>query len=214
MSSKSRFTIIFVAAFFLCLAILLKWYRGSENPLSAQEIDHYIDQIALEQGEVLAFLDIPTNREFLETDDGAPFFVVNLFKFAQRVQDPEDASQFVSGKEAFDRFTAKVIPIWLKRGGHPVFASKFVAPAYGNWDYISVVRYRSRRDYAEMLVDEDYLAALPLRLAASVENERAKMAGNPVPIPVALLLLCLVLSALLVLLLVRGSYRARATVQP
>lgn len=189
---------------FLCMLVyFLAWYRGPAEPLTRPEIVQYLAQLEDQPSEALAFLDVDQIRGFLQNDDGAPFYMVNLFKFAGEVPNPNNPQELLSGKELFDLFSRSMLPIWARHGSHPVFASSFTTTAYGEWNFVSIVRYRSRRDFAEVQTDADFLAVLPLRIAAALENERFKVAGNPIPLPLVLLLVIMVLGGLLITLLVR-----------
>lgn len=186
--------------YLLLLVYFFVWYRGPTNVLTNQEIEQYLAQLETQPSEILAFLDIDQTSKFLHSDDGAPFYMVNLFKFAGEVPSLIDSQGRLTGKEFFDLFTRSMLPIWTRHGSHPSFASALTTTEYGEWNFVSIVRYRSRRDFAEVQTDANYLAALPLRIAATRENERFKVAGNLIPLPLILLLVIMVLAGLLITL--------------
>ncbi len=187
-----RFLTPAILVFFIGIALLtacLNWYRGSGLPLSETEQHDYLDQLSQQSGEIARFLDIETTKKFLQSDDGRGFYVLNLFRFNDKAIYEGKENQNISGQEAFNKFSQKVIPLWLAKGSHPIFASSFKQKGYNDWDFVSLVRYRSRRDFIAIQTSDELLAALPDRIAASKDNLRIRISGNQLPIVVALLLL-------------------------
>lgn len=177
----------------LILIVIFIWYRGGQAPLSEEEQADYLAQIEQITGPAKAFVDLNANRELMRTDDGKPFYVINVFKFRELADYGATAPAGISGVDAFKTFRAAVLPIWIKNGTHPVFSSTLSDQFVNEWDMVSVVRYRSRRDYMEVQTDSDYLAILPHRLASAEANIRLKLPGINVPAPVTLLLFGLLL---------------------
>ncbi|MVF12166.1 hypothetical protein FT643_08410 [Ketobacter sp. MCCC 1A13808] len=183
--------LIFVAGF-------AAWYRGSINPLSVEEQDYFLQQLSQQKGAVAAFLNPEEARHFMATDDGRGFYVINAFKFNDQAQYAEALSPALTGTEAFNKYTRQLAPIWLSAGTHPLFSSTLGRRGYSDWDFVSVVRYRSRRDYFTIQTSEAFLAAIPDRIAATKANFRIKIAGNQMPLPILLLLIIIILLAGLV----------------
>ena len=81
-ASRIRWVVIVLiyAAFHL-------WYGGNGRPLTADEVDHYVERAV----EVLGPDAEGRFREFASTDDGKQFVMVNLNKYRER---PEGNRQF------------------------------------------------------------------------------------------------------------------------
>jgi|GEM_PF-1344053 len=162
------------------------WYAPGDA-LSTAEREIYMQRLNETDPELRAFLDPEALDEFMAMDDGRAFFVINLFRFNDFVTISEGASQRISGREAFTRFTQAAVPFWLRFGTHPVLATGQSDTFSEDWDLVSVVRYRSRRDFMEIQTHSDYHAMLPFRLSATEENIRLKLPGTIVPPPILLL---------------------------
>lgn len=167
--------IIAVIAALLMLTTAL-WYRIGGSPLTEAEVNSYmqrVDELPPITRDFLQGLDVAT---FMRADDGKPVHVVNLFQL-----NPD------SGEQALDRFSRAMLPLWLKKGGYPVFSMPVASPsAVQPWEFISVVRYRSRRDFMEVVLDQAYSQALPDRQAATQLNVRVVSSGNEFPRPLSL----------------------------
>jgi len=114
--------------------------------------------------------------------------------------DDETGAPRRTGVEALQQFAREVVPLWLAHGSHPVFTSTLGETLDGDWDFVSVVRYRSRRDFAAIQTSDAFVVrALPHRMAATERNLRVKVAGNAVPllggmVSVVMLLACSLIS--------------------
>ncbi len=66
------------AGLVLVFVLFLGWYRGGGNPLTSDEVDDIVSAIAAVAPAESGF---PARvRAFAETDDGKPFYVVNIVK--------------------------------------------------------------------------------------------------------------------------------------
>jgi hypothetical protein len=168
------------------------WYQGSKSPLTTQEQSAYMVRVSVLQESTQGFLNAAAIKEFLSTDDGRPFFVINLFKFRPRAAYADGRESTATGANAFQQFSQAVMPVWLRRGTHPVFFTEPNASTKNDWDLVSVVRYRSRRDYVDIITDAAFLDALPHRLAAAERNIRIQLPGTIIPNPLVVLFIALV----------------------
>jgi hypothetical protein len=184
-----------IAASLLMAAVLAGfyiWYQGNSSPLTSQEQSAYMARVSALQELTQGFLDAAVIEEFLSTDDGRSFFVINLFKFRPHAVYADGRESAATGANAFKQFSQAVMPVWLSRGTHPAFFTEPTASIKNDWDLVSVVRYRSRRDYVEIITDAAFLAALPHRLAAAERNIRIQLPGIIVPNPLLALFAMLV----------------------
>lgn len=165
-----------------CLAFAA-WYRGSRAPVSAEEILDFERAIAELDGPSRAFFDGLDASAFLRADDGEAFYAVNLLRLRDRALPVPGEATARSGAEALQEFSRRVLPIFARHAGHPVFASR-PPPSPGAPEQVTVVRYRSRRDWMSIVTSEAYLDALPHRLAAVEEGTRLTLSGRQLPAPI------------------------------
>ncbi|WP_109354520.1 hypothetical protein [Sphingorhabdus sp. EL138] len=101
----------------------------------------------------------------LPNDDGKEFYAVNL---ETRAKGPE-------AEEAEARYGEIVIPLLLKRGGHPVFISERAGLMLGKYgervDRVAVVRYRSLRDLLDMIGGERMVEGNKFKTASLAHTE-------------------------------------------
>jgi uncharacterized protein (DUF1330 family) len=180
------------AASALLLVVLLWLYACSQNPLNAEEVDRYIERIEAQTQNPGGRHDIPALRRFLDSDDGNPFYTVNLYEFREQAQYLEDPPHRGSGQEAFARFSEVMLRLLASRASHPIFGSQWSDIASSDWDRIVIVRYRSRRDIAEIFASPEFAEASAHKWAALERNDRMLVQGLHIPelhIPAILLLL-------------------------
>ena len=130
-------------------ALFWLWYCGVKGRLSKDEVEIFISSFEAKGLSESALLNI---REFLEQDDGREFFMVNLLQ----IKSPKRESQkLLMGY--FKKFMSGMIP----RGGHPLFLAKAAARNIenlncehaDNWSSVGIIRYRSRRDFAQIVLN-------------------------------------------------------------
>ena len=151
------------------IAGFLAWYTGPGTPLTPDEITRYVDAASTLDEPERSFLLAPTTLAFLEADDGAPFYAVNLFK--------------LRAPSELDAFSRAVMPLWLARGAHPVLVGRDVSRTAGEWERLTIVRFRSRRDWMEIAADPRFGAALRHRIAAAEANLRLTVSAWLIPTP-------------------------------
>jgi hypothetical protein len=156
--SKSRRRLIAAlsAVFAVLLLVLLWWYAFNQSALSAEEVDRYIERIEAHAQNPGGRHDMPELRRFLDSDDGRAFYTVNLYEFHERAQYLADQPHQASGQEAFARFSEVMLRLLAKRASHPILGSVWADIASSGWDRIVVVRYRSRRDIAEIFACPEF----------------------------------------------------------
>jgi len=186
-----RLVLISSAASALLLVALLWTYAWSQNPLSADEVDRYIERIQAQTQNPGGRHDIPELRRFLDSDDGNPFYTVNLYEFREQAQYRDDTPHGGSGREAFARFSEVMLRLLASRASHPIFGSQWADIASSGWDRIVIVRYRSRRDIAEIFASPEFAEASAHKWAALQRNDRMLVQALHIPefhIPAILLL--------------------------
>jgi uncharacterized protein (DUF1330 family) len=185
--------IVGLAALSSILLVGLLWvYAGKQTPLSSEEVDRYLEQITSQTQVPGGRHDIPELRRFLESDDGRPFYTVNLYEFHERAQYLGDQADEASGREAFERFSEVMLRLLARRSSHPIFGSEWADSASSGWDRVVIVRYRSRRDIAEVFASPDFAEAGAHKWAALKRNDRMLVRALHIPelhVPLATLAL-------------------------
>lgn len=168
----------------LVLALVIAYHGGDK--LSAEEVDHYLSIIEGQDQQPGGRHDLIALRDFLEEDDGQPFYTVNLYRFhaeAQYLPQSEyfDRSLGGSGKDAFARFSKAMIKLLVSHSSHPIFASNWAHDESSNWEKLVIVRYTSRRDIAELFASNEFADASEHKWAALAANERMIVQGLHIP---------------------------------
>ncbi len=152
------------AVFALIYALFLVWYGGSGDPISPEEVEKYMaiaearnsgpDDARERVSGFSARL-----REFMETDDGQEFVMVNLnvYRDAPRYADGHEA--IGSAEEAEREYGRRIAPRLFARAIHPLVMVDPAVRLAGigdferqDWSRVTLVRYRSRRDFVEFIL--------------------------------------------------------------
>ena len=177
----ARMKIWFLPALFF--ALFLFWYTPTGGPLSDVEIDNFIVKME-ENGssrEAIAMI-----RQFGEEDTGKHFIMINNIDYNETPGDVAGAAPGEDAEQLLGRYMEHMIPAMLSRGSHPVmigpaaYRSMDVIGVEGVdiWDMGGLVRYRSRRDFLEIVTDPAFsgkhhfkAAALEKTIAFPVEPD-------------------------------------------
>ena len=99
---------------------------------------------------------------FIADDDGEPVVMLNLLRFRPN-----------GGRENYFQYLNIAGPIVTRYGAEILYAGDGASPLAAEpgqaWDAIALVRYPTRRSFAEMLADPDYASADQLRISALAE---------------------------------------------
>ena len=101
-------------------------------------------------------LDTLNLNELRDLKDDGPVTMVNLLRFHALSADGDG-----SGWDAYQRYSAAVIPMIKARGGTVLWAGTAETVALGissedAWDFIVLVQYPSRAAFMEMMTSVDY----------------------------------------------------------
>lgn len=132
--------------------LFLYWYGGRGKPLSVGEIAQFEREFAAllpgpERQPELAAL-----RELVASDDGKEFVMMNLVRHRPKALYPPGYSFSDDARAADRRYGRSIVWPLLRQGSLMVFVAprcgRFLDPAGADqWDYVAMVRYRSRRDF-------------------------------------------------------------------
>lgn len=135
--------------------VFFLWYTPLGGPLTDEEIAHYMERLAQSDRSPEA---ISALREFLETDTGEDFVMVNLIQLHERPRQVPGVAPGESSSEVLAKYMAYMWPALLTRACHPVMFASAAAPALDlwgiegaeRWTQAVFMRYRSRRDMMEI----------------------------------------------------------------
>ncbi|SVB58948.1 uncharacterized protein METZ01_LOCUS211802 [marine metagenome] len=144
------------AAFLALYLAFLSWYNGwGMEPLTAGEVDSLVGKVVAQGADPDQLKNL---RQMAKGDDGEEFFMLNLNRYDYAEGEPQQ------GVPAdYQKYGQVVIQMILKNAGHPIFSGEFpdflVAGELenANWHEIILVRYRSRRDFLNMVTSDEYL---------------------------------------------------------
>jgi hypothetical protein len=155
-------------------ALFVGWYFNWRRPLSAAEVEDCLRRILAADPDLGVRNDPAILRRFLETDDGRQFFMLNVVKLAPgNVADPV-TGESKPARAVMQGYTGMFLPALFRRGGHPAIVARKVGgyfDAWGvepdpDWTIMGYVRYRSRRDLAELVSNPRFAGAHDFKFAA------------------------------------------------
>ena len=153
-ASRIRWVVIF-----LLYAVFHVWYGGNGSPLSADEVEHY----AARARELAGPEAEERFRKFASSDDGKQFVMVNLNKYRERTKYRDGREVDQSPREVERLYLADVLPKLLVRACHPVIVVDPILTIAGegefertDWERIALARYRSRRDFLEIMLESNW----------------------------------------------------------
>jgi hypothetical protein len=136
----------------LVYAIFWLWYVGLKKTISPQLMAEVENIISSEDSEWTTETHRKNILHFLENDDGKDFVMVNLLTLKRPTE--QSRKKLLSYSKIF-------LGSLLKRAGHPVAQAQAASgkiemvnvPLNEEWDSAFFVRYRSRKDLAEIILD-------------------------------------------------------------
>lgn len=181
------------------------WYFNWKGPLAPEEIDHYM--ASFDEVEGSKHTDAATFRKFLEEDDGGEFVMLNQVQLhGGEVLHPLTGRAITASELVGEYFGPFALSLF-KRGGHPVFQAGTVGGNIDSWNadanaafgLTAMMRYKSRRDIVELILDPAFADAHIYKLAAIDKTvsypTRITMSVSLRP-PVAVLLVLILLASL------------------
>ena len=114
-------------------------------------------------------------REWQETDDGKPVYMLNLMRYYPELKQFEGAleSNKLSPKDSNQYYEKLAMAMLTKLGGYALYAGTpqganlmEFEPALDNWSRLLVIRYPSRRDFLKLVTDPAYHPIEPYKMMA------------------------------------------------
>ena len=167
-------------------AAFLLWHQPwFSKPLTPAEIDAAF-AASVDRATALPESEKVKLRAFFASDDGRPFYNVNLMLYRDVAiyADGNQRPGIRTGADAANAYSRAIIPLLLARGSYPVFISSKIsnlleegAPGADFFQEVAIVRYRSRRDMLDMISDPVYMAGAPHKFASLAKNVAVPTTG-------------------------------------
>jgi hypothetical protein len=171
------FLIVLAGALLALFVAVWLWQNPAllRGRLRAEEIARFLAQVeglpswAGERPEMLKRL-----RAWMESDDGKPFYMLNLMRYYPELRRLPDGPEFKgTPQESNARYEAAARPMLLKVGGYPLYAGTPQGknlvehdPALDDWSRLLLVRYPSRRALMKLLTQPAFHEVEPYKLMA------------------------------------------------
>jgi hypothetical protein len=203
---------IWVAAL-LAYGVFWLWYVGWRSPLTPAEVERFAaaleaPALGTTPEQVAAF------RAFLASDDGREFHMLNLLRLQPDGALEPETGERRPAREVLESYTGEFMRALFRRAGHPALLgwsaggyveSWGVEPNPG-WGFAGVIRYRSRRDVAELATDPRFARIHAYKLAALANTLAFPLAPGFVVVgPRVVVALALALAAALAQLALRSG---------
>jgi len=149
------------------------WYTSFGGPLSDDEVDHYFGLITQHNPDMSAE-QRAMFRGFLESDTGDDFVMLNVVDLHDTPLQVDGVEPGESSTDVLGKYLQFMVPELLRRACHPVLFGRAAAPAlemFGidgvrSWDQGAGMRYRSRRDMAEIITNPAFQGSHEFKIAA------------------------------------------------
>jgi hypothetical protein len=148
--------IIAISMVALYVAFLL-WYGGRGKPLSEAEIVQFERELGQLSTDAQGHSASELVRRLAAKDDGREFVMHNLVRYRAKALYPSGYAYGGNARAADKRYGRAALWPMLRHGSMPIFLAKcsgrFIeADDTPAWDYVAMVRYRSRRDFLRFAV--------------------------------------------------------------
>lgn len=153
-------------------ALFAAWYFNWQGPISIEEVNRLM--LDFEQLEGSEHTDAATFRKFLEEDDGGEFVMLNLVQLHTGEVAHPLTGEAMSASDLVGEYFGPFAVSLFKRGGHPVFQARTIGGNIDSWNAdhnvgfgaTAMMRYKSRRDIAELILDPAFADAHIYKLAS------------------------------------------------
>jgi hypothetical protein len=152
-------------------AVFFGWYTSFGGPLSPEEIDDYLGIL---KGRGASSEEIVHVRDFLATDTGDDFVMVNAIEMRDPPMQVEGVEPGETAAQVLEKYMAYMYPALFSRACHPVMMGRVAAVALDvwgiedaeRWTMAGMMRYRSRRDMMDIATNPDFQGPHEFKIAA------------------------------------------------
>ncbi|KTF16036.1 hypothetical protein [Pseudoalteromonas sp. H105] len=190
-----KLLIVLVAA----LLILFLLSLTASSAMTKEEANLYVDKIKAHNHSPGGKHNMAELSDFLLSDDGKPFYTVNLYQYHEIAQYNDkggykEGQEPLSGEQAYKLFSDVMIKLLLNNNSYPIFASNWLNYSSKQWDRIVIVRYPNRKAVANIFANEAYSAASEHKWASIKQHDRFIVQAIHLPEITILLFLLLILT--------------------
>ena len=193
------------------MLMLILFSLMKATPMTNAEVDEYINKINQLSHIPGGKHDIEALETFFYADDGEAFYTVNLYKYHKQAQYMTANAPSITGVEAYEKFSRVMIGLLLQNFSYPVFGSNWLGLSDNGWDRIVIVKYRSRRDMAEIFSDPKFSNASADKWASIEKHDRFVVKALHLP-EVYMLLIFFIGLVLTILFIRRKTIFSKSTV--
>lgn len=97
--------------------------------------------------------------EAIQKGSDGPIVMVNLLKFKDKAVYKDGRAEELTGREAYDRYSAEMLPFVTAHGGRVIFAGPVKSLVIGDvedvWDVVALVEYPSSAAFAQIAMSPD-----------------------------------------------------------
>jgi uncharacterized protein (DUF1330 family) len=97
--------------------------------------------------------------EAIQNGSNGPIVMVNLLKFKDRSSYKDGRADDATGREAYDRYAAEMLPFVKAHGGRVIFVGPVKSLVIGNveegWDAVALVEYPSSEAFVKIAMSPD-----------------------------------------------------------
>ena len=181
------------------------WYFNWSGPINASEVEVFMEAFGKVEGS--EHTDAEVFRRFLEEDDGEEFVMLNLVELHQGDVAHPLSGEAMSASNLVGEYFGPFSWALVKRGGHPVFQARTAGGYIDSWNaqnnvgfgLTAMMRYKSRRDLVELVIDSAFADAHLYKLAAierTISYPTRIMLSSSLRPPMAVLLVLILLASL------------------
>ena len=160
---------IIAALIYICFWL---WYVGIRQPLSKDEVDKYIKK--LKEYDEYRNSDLTGLRAFLENDSGKSFVMVNSISLKKTPDKVPGIKEGDTSLETLISYHKPFMKMMLKRGGIGIFQGRVAGKSFDvinmdnadYWQISGINRFRSRRDFIEILTSPTFHEKHEFKFAA------------------------------------------------
>ena len=156
----------------LVYGVFYLWYVGFRSPLTAAEVDDYLNKLAAIDPS--GKNDLASLRQFLENDTGKSFVIVNSIQLKKTPDLVAGVKEGDSSLETLIAYHKPFMKMMLKRAGIGIFQGRMATKAVDvigidnaeDWTISAINRFRSRRDFIEIMITPEFHEKHELKYAA------------------------------------------------
>lgn len=189
----------------LVYALFALWYYNWSGPVTPAEIDQFMARFDSNEG--ARHTDAQVMRQFLQADDGGEFVMLNLVQLRPGTVDHPVSGEAIPAATLIGAYFKPFAWALFKRGGHPVFQARTVGGYIDSWNAqdnvafgaTAMMRYKSRRDLMELVLDPAFADTHSYKLAAierTISYPTQVMMSTSLRPPIAVLLVLLLLASI------------------